>query len=162
MEDSTTAPIISTDRLQQLIGQPNLRVLDASTVFGRQPDDCPRLNFLKQHIQGAQFLDLDTLKDQSTDLPYMLPNQKQFIEAMKRLDCKLSDRVVVYDTHQNQFFGYRAAWMFQAFGHKNVSVLDGGFPKWIGEGKPVVQIEPEIDEKDFDFKVIPDKVKVLE
>ena len=69
----------------------------------------------------------------SSDLPFMLPNVKLFQDKMKFLDIKLNDRIVCYDSSDLQLFGYRAAWMFNAMGHKNVQVLDGGFKKWVFE-----------------------------
>ena len=81
---------------------------------------------------------------------------------MKRLNVKLSDRVVCYDTGAMQFFGYRAAWMFQAMGHTNVQVLDGGFPKWVTEGKPVEATDAEAQESDFAYKLIDAKIKNLD
>ena len=54
---------------------------------------------------------------------------------MKILNIKLSDKVVCYDTGDSQFFGYRAAWMFQVMSHSNVFVLDGGLKKWQSENK---------------------------
>jgi len=35
--------------------------------------------------------------------------------------------------------------MFQLFGHKNVSVLDGGLKKWLDDGFEVTTDEPEIE-----------------
>ena len=72
---------------------------------------------MKNHIKGALYLDLENLKDMKTDLPLMMPNDGQFVNAMKRLNVKLSDTVVCYDTGVTQFFGCRAAWMLKAMGH---------------------------------------------
>ena len=71
---TSTSPIISTDELTCLIetNQTNLKILDCSTQMGRR-GDCCRLNFLRNHVKGAIFLDLDNLKDHKTDLPYMMP-----------------------------------------------------------------------------------------
>ena len=44
----------------------------------------------------------------------MLPDEKLFSDRMKVLNIKLTDRIICYDTGDMQFFGYRAAWMFQA------------------------------------------------
>ena len=104
-----------------------MKVLDCSVSMGRQAGDCHRINFTKSHIKGALFLDLDNFRDHTTDLPFMMPSEKQFIDTMKRLNVKLSDKVVCYDTGAMQLFGYRAAWMFQCMGHPDVQVLDGGF-----------------------------------
>ena len=57
----------------------------------------------------------------------MLPNQIAFSNVMKKLNIKLSDMVVCYDTNPRNVYGYRAAWMFTAMGHNDVHVLDGGF-----------------------------------
>ena len=60
---------------------------------------------------------------------------------MKALGIKLTDVVVCYDTAPDQQFGYRAAWMFQAFGHPKTVVLDGGFMKWKSEDRPIQKSE---------------------
>jgi len=67
---------------------------------------------LTTHIKHAIYIDLDNLKDHKTDLSYMLPDEKFFIDAMKRHNIRTTDRVVCYDTGANQFYGYRMAWMF--------------------------------------------------
>lgn len=125
-----SAPTISTEELSNLIGKGNVKILDCSVSMGRQEGDCHRVNFHVSHIKGAQYLDLDYLKDMRSDLPFMLPSEKAFVDRMKVLGVKMSDHVICYDTGAMQFFGYRAAWMFKAMGHPNVQVLDGGFPKW--------------------------------
>lgn len=91
----------------------------------------------------------------------MMPEEKFFIDAMKRLDVKCTDHVICYDTGAMQFFGYRAAWMFQAMNHKNVQVLDGGFPKWIGEGKPIEATDAHATVDDFCYSLQSDKIKML-
>lgn len=70
--------LISTDELSNIIDDSNLRVLDCSVGMGRQPGDDQRLEFLKSHIKGAQFVDLDYLKDMKTSLPFMMPSDAQF------------------------------------------------------------------------------------
>jgi len=61
----------------------------------------------------------------------MLPNVEVFSKYMRRLDIRLSDRVVCYDTGERNMFGFRAAWMLEAMGHKKVQVLDGGLDLWV-------------------------------
>ena len=154
--------IISTEDLDaDMKSGQHIKILDCSVSMGRQPGDCPAVNFWKEHIQGAQYLDLNNLKDNSTDLPFMMPDQNQFINSMKRLNVKLSDRVVCYDTGSMQFFGYRAAWMLQAMGHQNVQVLDGGFPKWKAEGR-ACHGDARVNGEDFAYKLVEGKLKTLE
>ena len=89
---------ISTEKLESMLGNPKLRVVDCSVGMGRQPGDCHRLGFLKSHIKGAQFLDLDNLKDLKTDLPFMMPTEQQFCDQMKRINIRQTDTVVCYET----------------------------------------------------------------
>lgn len=153
---------ISTDDLEKKLGDSSLKVLDCSAQMGLPAGECVYINYLKQHIKGAQFFDTDYFKDQASDLPFMMPSEKQFKDAMKRMGIKIADSVVCYDAGVNQFFGYRAAWMLQAMGHPNVSVLDGGLPKWISEGKKVDAHDQAAQESDFDYKVDTNKLKILD
>ena len=88
----------------------------------------------------------------------MMPDEKYFIDRMKVLGVKMSDHVICYDTSNMQFFGYRAAWMFQAMGHPNVSVLDGGFPKWVYENYPVESTDTTVKNEDFNFERQSDRI----
>lgn len=91
---------------------PSLKILDCSSQFTRSANDCFRVNFNREHIPGAKLLDMDTFKDMRSDLNYMMPDEKYFCDRMKILDIKLTDTVICYDTGDQQWFGYRAAWMF--------------------------------------------------
>jgi thiosulfate/3-mercaptopyruvate sulfurtransferase len=44
--------------------------------------------------------------------------------------------IVVYDG-AGLFSAPRVRWTFQVFGARNVAILDGGFPAWKSEGRPV-------------------------
>lgn len=154
--------IISTEELEKILGQENVKVLDCSVGFGRQEGDCPRLSFLRSHIKGALFLDLDYFKDMTTDLPYMMPTEEDFVATMKRLNVRLGDKVVCYDASPMQLWGYRVSWMLSAMGHPDASVLDGGFAKWQSENKPCESTNPNADAAEFGYKLNPDKIKTLE
>ena len=41
--------------------------------------------------------------------------------------------------------------MFRAFGHKNVSVLNGGLSKWVSEGREIASLPEKSD--DYDYKL---------
>jgi thiosulfate/3-mercaptopyruvate sulfurtransferase len=50
-------------------------------------------------------------------------------------------RIVVYDS-QGIFSAARVWWMFRVMGVEDVSVLNGGLPKWKREGRPLETGEP--------------------
>ena len=52
----------------------------------------------------------------------MLPDEKGFCEAMRRLDIRKSDRIICYD-NAGMLGGARAFWMFKVFGAKRVQLL---------------------------------------
>ena len=86
----------------------------------------------QRRIPGAVFFDIDDIADHSTGLPHMLPKPEHFARAVGALGVSECDRVVVYD-EAGLFSAARVWWMFRIMGHENVSVLDGGLPKWIRE-----------------------------
>ena len=145
-----------------MLGKPDVKILDCSVQMGRKEGDCSRLVYHQGHIKGAQFLDLENLKDHKSNLPLMMPNEKFFIDAMKRLCIKLSDTVVCYETGGMQLFGYRAAWMLEAMGHPNVRILDGGFKKWKAEGKPIEVTDGRAAESDYSYAIVEKRRRNLE
>ena len=58
------------------------------------------------------------------------------------------DQIVVYDG-MNIFSSARVYWQFKYFGHKTISVLDGGFPAWIRENCAVSDAPPLIKEAKY-------------
>jgi len=131
----TKAPLVSTEWLQTHLNDTTLRVLDASWYLPAANRN-PRAEFEAGHIPDAQFFDIDKISAPS-DLPHMLPTPESFKASVEALGVGSHDFVVVYDG-AGIFSSARVWWMFQAMGHDQCAVLDGGFPKWVREGRPVV------------------------
>ena len=66
---------------------------------------------------------------------------------MKLNGIKKSTRVVIYDI-ANNYYATRVYWMLRTYGHENASVLNGGFRKWLAEGRRI-EITPGFDSKSF-------------
>jgi len=92
--------------------------------------------YLAGHIPGAVRFDIDEIADKSIPLPHMLPSPEQFALAVGRLGISERDTIVVYDG-AGLFSSPRVWWTFRLFGAQNVFILDGGLPKWKGEGRPL-------------------------
>ena len=128
-----TDPLISTAELAARLGEPRLRLIDASWhLDGRDG----RPDFEAARLPGAVFFDLEASSDQGSDLPHMLPTPDFFAARMGGLGLAVDDSIVVYDT-----VGIRSSarvwWMLRALGARDVRVLDGGLPKWLAEGRAV-------------------------
>ena len=126
-------PLVSTSWLAAQLGRPKVRVIDASW-FLPPTDRDPRAEFEARHIPGAVFFDID--ESDRTHLPHTLPSPGAFAAIVGRLGVGNDDVVIAYDS-QGMFSAPRAWWSFRAMGHDAVHVLDGGLPKWVGEGRPV-------------------------
>lgn len=127
---ATLSPLVSASELLATLGDPDLRVLDASWHLDGTP---ARPIFEAGHIPGAVFFDLEAISDRNDPLPHMMPTPEQFGEQVGRLGVSETDRIVVYDTF-GLFTAGRAWWMFRAMGCDRVQVLDGGLPAWIRMG----------------------------
>lgn len=127
------SPLISTADLAARLGDPRLRLIDASWhLDGRDG----RPDFEAARLPGAVFFDLEASSDPDSPLPHMLPTPDHFEARMGGQGLAADDSIVVYDT-----VGIRSAarawWMLGAMGVRDVRVLDGGLPKWQAERRPV-------------------------
>jgi thiosulfate/3-mercaptopyruvate sulfurtransferase len=132
----TLPSLVSTEWLAARLGRDGLRVLDASWYLPSAGRDA-RAEYLAAHLPGALFFDLDSVSDPDTSLPHMLPSADAFARAMTGLGLRDADDLVVYDGTGANMSAARAWWMFRAFGHPAVALLDGGSAKWRREGRPV-------------------------
>lgn len=132
MNDAALPSLVDVDWLRAHLGDPHLRVVDASwhlPTSGRHAGE----EFLAGHVPGAVFLDIDRVADAGSTLPHMLPPADEFAAAVGRLGIGNDCDVVVYDT-LGLFSAARGWWMFRVFGHRRVAILDGGLPAWRERG----------------------------
>jgi len=140
--------LVSTQWLAEHLGEPDLAILDSSWFMpssGRSGRD----EYLQAHIPGARFLDVDEVSDRSNPAPLMLPGVAEFGEAMERLGIGSGDRIVVYDNSPTRTAA-RGWFMLRHFGAGQVAILDGGFQKWLAEGRPTQSGEPSPRQAKFE------------
>ena len=125
--------LVSTGWLADHLDQ--VRVVDASWYMPDEKRE-PAKEFEVAHIPGAVFFDIDGIADHATDLPHMMPTAGEFSRMVGALGIGDGETIVVYDG-TGLFSAPRAWWMLKAMGHKDVKVLDGGFPKWKREGHAI-------------------------
>lgn len=134
MTSSNDDPLVSTDWLAAHLDDPKLKVIDASYKMpGVLP--LPSEDYLRAHIPGAVFFNVNTIADPDDPRPHMYPTAEQFARDVSALGISSDDTVVAYDSG-GWVAAPRAWWMFLSFGHPDVKVLDGGLRKWVSEGRP--------------------------
>jgi thiosulfate/3-mercaptopyruvate sulfurtransferase len=132
--------LVSTDWLADHLGESDLVVVDASWHMPAT-DRNGREEYRRAHIPGARFLDVDALSDHQHPAPHMLPSPEAFARAMEELGVGCEDRIVVYDNSPLRTAA-RGWFMLRHFGAREVAILDGGFQKWVAEGRSTEAGEP--------------------
>ncbi|XP_007908472.2 3-mercaptopyruvate sulfurtransferase [Callorhinchus milii] len=114
-----------------------IRVLDTSWYLPGSGRD-GRREHREAHIPGAGYFDLDECCDRSSPYEHSLPEPEAFAAYAGGLGVSGGCRVVVYDgSPYGAFCSPRVWWMFRLFGHRAVSVLDGGLAAWRRLGLPL-------------------------
>lgn len=133
-----TSPVIGAEELVGLLG--TVTVLDVRWRAGASDG---REEFLRGHVPGARFVDLETAL---ADPPgprgrHPLPSPERFGRAMREVGISSREQVVVYDAWQGRAAA-RAWWLLRHHGHPWVRVLDGGWQAWQEAGGEVETGEP--------------------
>ncbi|MCE2902735.1 MAG: 3-mercaptopyruvate sulfurtransferase [Gemmatimonas sp.] len=134
-------PLVATDWLAAHLGHPLLRLIDASSYLATAGRN-GRAEYEAAHIPGAVFADVDSLSDEQAPFPHTLPAPAVLAARLGALGVGSEQAVVVYDGSGQNFSAPRVWWMLRTLGHARVAVLDGGFPKWQREGRPVTTEVP--------------------
>lgn len=135
--------IMSTQRLQKLLHDPSVRILDV-----RRP-----VEYRKAHIPNAVSLPYDAVQDPESRIQGKRLDDQRLAITLADAGIGKNTHVVVYDDKAGNLAA-RIAWILLYMGHQNVSVLDGGFPRWQAERRRVdrVVIEPKRETFPVDLK----------
>lgn len=137
--------LVSTDWLNAHLTDPDLRILDGSMYLPGMRRDA-KAEYDAAHIPGARRFDIDDVSDNRSELPHMAPPAEKFISRMRKLGIGDGHQVVVYDG-AGLFSAARVWWLFRLMGKMDIAVLDGGFPKWQAEGRPVEDLPPVLRDR---------------
>ena len=135
--------LVSTEWLAEHLDDPEVRVFE-TTVFLRPRQEGPgyrveagRAEYESGHIPGSGFLDLQQdFSDNDQRLRFMMPSPQAFAEAAGRHGISEGGKLVLYD-RLGSMWAARLWWMFRAMGMEDAAVLDGGWTKWLAEGRAV-------------------------
>jgi thiosulfate/3-mercaptopyruvate sulfurtransferase len=138
--------VVSAAWLEANLGNEGLRVVD---VRGKvlPPGSKPRYiakreDYERGHVPGAVFVDWTTdIVDEKDPIPVQIAQPDAFARKMEELGIKDRTLVVAYDDYNHVFAG-RFAWALRFYGHDDVRILDGGFSRWVAEGRPTTRELP--------------------
>lgn len=158
MPPSEIPPLVETEWLAGQLDSPDL---DLVLVDARWRGDGSATGlelYRAGHIPGAIHLDWerDLAHTDAAGLRYMLRPAAEFADLMARSGVADDSRVVVYSD-----FDYSGAtrlwWALHYYGHSQGAVLNGGWNKWLAEGRPVsTEIASSSPGKTFTARPQPD------
>jgi thiosulfate/3-mercaptopyruvate sulfurtransferase len=127
--------LISTETLSLHLGE--WAVVDCR--FDLANDSWGRDQYAAGHIPGAVYASLnDDLSGPRTGTNgrHPMPSDDALVAIFEHLGIGNATQVVAYDQDAGSYAS-RLWWMLRYAGHTAVAVLDGGFAKWVAEGRPV-------------------------
>lgn len=133
----TPAWLASFDDLERRLGSPDLRLLDAR----------PRSEYDKAHIPGALWVDARRVKGLAAR-PGALTDRGAWEAWMEPLGIGPDTGVLVYDA-KRQLDAARLWWLLCYLGVGHVGLIDGGFPLWEKQGRPVTTKVVKVDPRTF-------------
>ncbi|PJB02815.1 MAG: sulfurtransferase, partial [Hydrogenophilales bacterium CG_4_9_14_3_um_filter_63_34] len=136
--------LVTTADLAAHLDDPNWIVFDCR--FTLTDPEAGRQAYLKNHIPGARYIHLDedlSAPVTATTGRHPLPDVKVLAERLCRWGVGINKQVVVYDDSYGAM-AVRLWWMLRWLGHPGVALLDGGFPKWRKEQRPLTADLPEL------------------
>jgi len=142
--------LIETDWLQENIDK--VKIIDCSWHMPQTKRNGFE-EYKKNHIQNAIFFDLDHNSKKDTDLPHMLVESESWEKIVSNMGISKNDEIVIYD-NSDVFSSCRVWYTFIYFGHNAnlVSVLDGGFAKWLKENRAVSKEVIKISKTNYETK----------
>ena len=124
----TFGPLVDAEWLRRHSAYPDVRVIDFRWYLqGRDG----RVEYLKGHVPGAVFVDLEDVTAKQGAGRHPLPTPAQFEREMRAAGVGPTSRVVVYDDTGGSVAA-RLWFLLGYFGHEAQAILDGGLQAWGG------------------------------
>jgi thiosulfate/3-mercaptopyruvate sulfurtransferase len=133
----TTALLSSFDDLQKRLNDPALRLLDAR----------PRADHEKGHIPGAVWVDVNAARALAAR-PGGLTDKAAWEAWAAPLGIGPGAEVYVYDGDR-QLEAARLWWLLAYLGVERVGLVNGNFPLWEKQGRPVSTEATKVDPRRF-------------
>ena len=108
----------------------------------------------KSHIPGAIYLDWTRdIVDLENPVPVQLASPEKIKLVLESAGIGEEHQIIVYDAHPASQFATRLWWALRYYGHFNIRVLNGGWAKWLREGRPRTTEKPHFPPSSFTPKI---------
>jgi len=136
--------IITAAELEPQLGADELRVFDCTTYLHYETDSGRPYtvqsgidDYQTAHIPCSAFLDLQAqLSIEPSPWRFSVPQADDLVGRFARLGIGDNNRVVLY-ARENMQWATRIWWMLRYVGFDNAAVLDGGWNKWLHDGRSI-------------------------
>ena len=155
--------LISTEDTHQHLNNPQWRIVDCRYYLETPQRGVQE--YSQAHVPGAVYADLG--KDLSSPVVpgvtgrHPLPDVTTVSQRFGQWGIAEDIQVVVYDQGPGMIAA-RLWWMLRWLGHDAVAVMEGGWNKWLKEGKPVANEVSTPTPTPFSAKVKPELVAEAE
>ncbi|MBI1765162.1 MAG: sulfurtransferase [Acidobacteria bacterium] len=130
--------LISTTALNRQLDERGLRIIDARS----------RAEYAAGHVPGALALPVETLRDDTTQ---RREDPVELALQLARLGLTRSANIVIYDDPpRSQGTAGYIFWTLETLGCSQVALLNGGWPRWLGENRRTTTYEPQFAHTPFD------------
>lgn len=137
------------DWLASMLDNPKVRVIDCATLEA----------YRRAHIPGAVQLPVHYYIKESApagaEHGTLVMPQAEFEQLMRKLGVSNDTLVVTYDDN-NGLVASRLWWVLKYYGHTNAKVLNGGWHRWLTEGRPVTFHATKVAPGSFNGAVHPE------
>jgi thiosulfate/3-mercaptopyruvate sulfurtransferase len=157
--------LVTTDWLAEHLDDPDVRVVDMRGYVVTRPvgpgvDEAEyrgaRDEYLAAHIPGAVYVDWTRdIIDPDDPVPVQIAPPERFGAAMAGRGIGDDTHVIAVD-HAGGQYATRLWWALGYYGHDRVSVLDGGWNRWLDEGRPTDSGEVSVPRARFTPRPRPD------
>lgn len=125
--------------LETHLGDGNLRIVDMASE---------RKTYRRGHIPGAVYLSVDDVRIKVPAGGSRLPTEAEAARLFGDLGIGLDTHVVIYDD-SGDLDAARLFFTLDVFGHRAVSLLDGGIQAWRRAKRPETTIVPSVARTDY-------------
>lgn len=139
--------MVASDWLSDHLSDPELRILDVRKTAV----------YKEGHIPNAISFDLSSISTVVKGVKGMLASIEKIERVFGEKGINNRNKIIIYG-YTTGLVAARLFWVFDYMGHKNISLLNGGWNNWTRENREVTQKTPEMKKRNYNASPDPQKI----